>query len=259
MADPPVRDSVPAERLRALARSFHTIGRQIAGHSAAGVTAAVTEVTVELLTHADWASITVFEGERFSTSSATDERARAADNLQYALNSGPCVDAVVNHTVFVVDDTTVDARWPESLRRVAADFGVRSMLSHRLQLDDRARSSCGLNVYSTQAHGFPEADVELGHLLATHAGVAIAAVGSRRRAAHLERALDTNRDIGVAIGILMASYKVTRDQAFDLLRVFSQREHRKLHSVALEVVETGGPPMSTPGLASWPSHQPPVP
>ena len=239
MAAPHSGDTVPEDRLRALVRSFDTIGRQIAGHGTTDVAAAVTAVTVELLTNADWASITVLDGKRFTTSSATDTRARAADDLQYELRSGPCVDAVVKDTVFVIDNTEEDDRWPTYLRRVAAEFGVRSMLSHRLQLDDRGASICGLNVYSTRPHGFPPADVELGHLLATHAGVAIAAVGIAAKAAHLERALDTNRDIGVAMGILMAGHKVTRDQAFDLLRVFSQREHRKLHAVALEVVETG--------------------
>jgi AmiR/NasT family two-component response regulator len=41
------------------------------------------------------------------------------------------------------------------------------------------------------------------------------------------------------MGILMASNKVTEQQAFDLLRIASQSNHRKLHDVAYDVVQTG--------------------
>jgi hypothetical protein len=45
--------------------------------------------------------------------------------------------------------------------------------------------------------------------------------------------------IGVALGVLMSARKVTQEQAFTLLRVASQNLHRKLRTVAAEVVETG--------------------
>lgn len=56
---------------------------------------------------------------------------------------------------------------------------------------------------------------------------------------HLRLALDSNRDIGAAIGILMYSRKITRDTAFEMLRSASQRAHRKLRDVAEEVLRTG--------------------
>ncbi len=242
MAEPdPVR-TYDGARLRAVAQSFQKIGRQIAGQGLADVTAAVAEVTVDVLPHAAWASVTTLQGERFRTVAATDNRARAADNVQYELRSGPCVEAVVDDRVFLVDDMRTDNRWPEFNQRAAAEFGVGSMLSHRLQIDDQTEVISGLNVYATRPHAFSDADVEVGHLLAAHAAVAIAAAGSATRAANLQRALDSNRDIGVAIGILMALYKVTRDEAFDLMRVASQRTHRKLHAVAIDIVETGALP-----------------
>jgi AmiR/NasT family two-component response regulator len=37
----------------------------------------------------------------------------------------------------------------------------------------------------------------------------------------------------------MASNKFTEQQAFDLLRIASQGNHRKLHDVADQVVQTG--------------------
>jgi hypothetical protein len=59
------------------------------------------------------------------------------------------------------------------------------------------------------------------------------------RAANLEEALATNREIGQAIGILMATDHVTAEQAFEKLRTASQHTHRKLREIAAEVAETG--------------------
>ena len=42
-----------------------------------------------------------------------------------------------------------------------------------------------------------------------------------------------------AIGVLMSVHKVTRQQAFDLLRIASQQTHRKLVDIATEVGDTG--------------------
>ena len=59
------------------------------------------------------------------------------------------------------------------------------------------------------------------------------------KAANLERALVSNRQIGAAMGILMARLKLTDEQAFDLLRKTSQNRHRKLRDIAEEVTMTG--------------------
>jgi ANTAR domain len=55
----------------------------------------------------------------------------------------------------------------------------------------------------------------------------------------LREALESNRDIGAATGIVMSRFRLTRDQAFDALRMVSQRQHRKLREVADEVLITG--------------------
>jgi hypothetical protein len=59
------------------------------------------------------------------------------------------------------------------------------------------------------------------------------------RATNLEEALATNREIGQAIGILMATDHVTAEQAFEQLRTASQHTHRKLREIAADVAETG--------------------
>jgi AmiR/NasT family two-component response regulator len=67
---------------------------------------------------------------------------------------------------------------------------------------------------------------------------------ARERIANLEIALQSNRRIGIAIGILMATYKITEDAGFDRLRVVSQDRHRKVADVADDVIQTGDLPAS---------------
>ena len=55
----------------------------------------------------------------------------------------------------------------------------------------------------------------------------------------LERAVSSNREIGVAVGILMVNHTLTDEQAFDLLSRVSQHTNRKLRLIALEVARTG--------------------
>jgi AmiR/NasT family two-component response regulator len=59
------------------------------------------------------------------------------------------------------------------------------------------------------------------------------------KAEHLQLALGHSRDIGAAVGILMAHHKMQQVDAFELLRSTSQDQNRKLYELALEVVSTG--------------------
>jgi AmiR/NasT family two-component response regulator len=59
------------------------------------------------------------------------------------------------------------------------------------------------------------------------------------RTEHLQRALVTNRQIGIAMGILMERHRLTQEQAFDRLRDLSQRSNVKLRDVAEQIIYTG--------------------
>jgi hypothetical protein len=75
-----------------------------------------------------------------------------------------------------------------------------------------------------------------------YAELADEAIGYRyatEQIASLRTALETNREIGTAMGILMVSRRVSDDDAFELLRAESQRSRRKLGVVAAEVVYAG--------------------
>lgn len=71
------------------------------------------------------------------------------------------------------------------------------------------------------------------------------------RAEDLERAVVSNRQIGMAMGILMERYRLTEEQAFDRLRDLSQRSNVKVREVAKQIVYTGDTP--APELTSPPA------
>ena len=66
------------------------------------------------------------------------------------------------------------------------------------------------------------------------------------RADNLEKALDSNRYIGMAIGILMAREGLTQDGAWERLVTISQASQRKVREVADEIVYTGQIPDQVP-------------
>lgn len=114
---------------------------------------------------------------------------------------------------------------------------MRSMLSMRLFVEEDTLGA--LNLYSKRPEAFDEHGRAVAAALAAHAAVAISHSRQRERADNLEKALESNREIGIAIGILMARGLSTREEAFDALRHASQHLHVKLHNIATAVANTG--------------------
>ncbi|HVV30461.1 MAG TPA: GAF and ANTAR domain-containing protein [Mycobacteriales bacterium] len=198
----------------------------------------ITAAAVEAIDNAEAAAVTTGRTGSFKTVAATNDLPPRVDKIQYELRSGPCVDAVLERSTFHCDDLRTDPRWPEFGRRAAAETGVLSMLSFRMFFEE-GDLIAALNVYATKPHAFDDGAETTGLVLATHGALALAGAMRLERVVNLERALATNRDIGVAMGILMNRHLATQQQAFDLLRVASQRTQRKLGDIAREVVETG--------------------
>jgi hypothetical protein len=201
--------------------------------------AALTRRCVQVVGGAEAAGITCVTKDGCETTAPTHEWVMQVDAIQYEAGSGPCIDAAIDETIYRADDLRVDPRWPDFGRRAAEDTGVLSMLSFRLFFEDQEDLIAALNLYSRKPEAF-DAEGRLAGLAAATYGAAL--ITSNRRKTeifHLERALSSNREIGAAIGVLMAQHKVTREQAFDLLRMASQNSHRKLVDIARGVVDTG--------------------
>ena len=100
------------------------------------------EAALERLVHrgaselvgARWASVSLLHGGTLRTIARTEPRAEAIDRVQYDLGTGPCVDAVLEDSVYLTGDVTKDPAWPSLGEQLHAEFGVRSMLAFRLNL-----------------------------------------------------------------------------------------------------------------------------
>jgi len=225
--------------LAALAETFTHLGRELNRQTSIDeVLATITSRAYEVVPSAEHAAISRGRRGKFETVAATSDLPRRVDQLQYDAGSGPCVDAILADTVFRVGDLSRDSRWPDFGRQAAERFGIRSMLSVRLFLEDDDLVA-GLNLYASAKDAFDDSDTTTAMLLATHGALALTAARRQDKIEHLNRALETSRRIGAAIGILMATHRVTYDQGFDLLRIASQSRHSKLAGIAEEVLLTG--------------------
>ena len=64
----------------------------------------------------------------------------------------------------------------------------------------------------------------------------------RQNEANLERAVESHRLVGQAMGILIERHRITSEEAFEVLRRASQDHNVKLREVARRVIETGAEP-----------------
>ncbi|HEX8081722.1 MAG TPA: GAF and ANTAR domain-containing protein [Jatrophihabitans sp.] len=223
----------------ALAASFAELARELAGHHSENDTwTAIVKAALRTVPGAEDADITILRGGKFSTVAPSSDFLRQVDAIQYELTSGPCVDAILQQCVFRTGDLSCDPRWPEFGHRAAHEQGVFSMLGFRMYLENNDTIG-GLNLYSTQRDAFDSTAELTGGIIATHAAIAMSGAQHRNQAEHLRLALESNRQIGVAMGVLMSRQHVTKQQAFDLLRIASQHTHRKLADIAMDVSETG--------------------
>ena len=222
---------------------------------------------VRMVPGALWATL----GERTrrirpQTVAATADAARLADRVQFTVGEGPTLRALERGAVVTVADLGTDPRWPR-LAAVARDLDVRSVLA--LPLRGGQGRDAGLTLYAVTADAFPEAVVRSMPAVTAAVDLARAGLRQRQRAQNLNRALLSNRRIGVGVGILMTRHHWTEEQAFQALGELSQSLNRKVADLAEEVCLTGALPAAPaasalipeprPEADPWPAHRRPRP
>ena len=174
---------------------------------------------------------------RPTTLAATAALAEQVDSLEYDTGEGPCLEAIEEDDLIVANDLANDPRWPEFSARAIAETPIRSMMGARVFLGPDERGA--LNFYAPEVSAFTQYDVGVAGMLSIISSTALQATIQQQKVANLEAALESSRQIGMAIGILMARKLWTAEQAFQELRVASQRLHRKVRDIAADVNDTG--------------------
>ncbi|MDA0567375.1 GAF and ANTAR domain-containing protein [Streptomonospora sp. S1-112] len=223
------------ERARALAEA----GRRLA---APGDTSAKLWETARLAARTvpgcDHAGITlVRRGAGLATPVYTGPTALAADQLQYDLDEGPCVEVAREGVRWRrLVDTATDDTWPR-FARGARDLGVGSVISCALHAPKGVIGA--LNLYAEAPGCYGPGAREVALLFAAQAGSLLAAA---RAADSLRRAIETRERVGVATGILMERHKMPADRALERLAEVARNEGVPVREVADRVIETGRDP-----------------
>lgn len=167
---------------------------------------------------------------RIETLAATDPLVQQLDDLQWRLEEGPCVDALLEEPVVVVEYARHTQRWPRYVPE-AARIGLRAQLAIRLYSDRTGVG--GLNFYSLEQETVDPLAPVIGELFATHAAIAL---GRSREIEGLHEALASRKLIGQGIGILMERFGLDEERAFEFLLRTSQESNVKLRKVAEDLV-----------------------
>ena len=184
------------------------------------------------------ASLINAQGRRTSTG-ATDELVRAADELQYDLGEGPCLTSWASTRVVRSDDLTSEERWPHWSAR-ATQLGILSVISTPLVF--RGESLGAMKAYSLEPNAF---DQHSEHLLALMTGPAVTLLANvqtseapHRISRELKSAIQSRDSIAFARGILMERGGLDPDAAMLELLRRARAESRSLLSVSEQVIKS---------------------
>lgn len=230
----PMQTPIPreaTEAFAALAKLVYT------GSGSEEILTAICETAIDLIPGADHACIsTLDDNEQLRTQAASDDIARLMDELESATHEGPCVDSIVEDSVQHDADISNGSKWPKLAELTLEQTPVRGMIGY--QLRDGLGAPAAFNVFSDTAGALTKESVDIGAVLAAFTSVSLAAAERKTTAENLRKGLESNREIGKAVGLLMAAHKVTDEEAFQILRSASSRTNTKLAALAEQINES---------------------
>src|SRR3954471_22975139 len=202
----------------------------------------VADLTKTVMPGNPEASVSLLVKDAPTTVVSTGPLATDLDETQYERGHGPCLHAARTGELTEIADTRTDRRWPDYLPR-AVEAGNLSSLSVPLAIDEDEQVSGALNIYARQPVAFDDASRSVATRFGPYAAVATgnlyAYQSARDMAENLQSALESRAVIDQAKGVLIERYKLTPDQAFQLLAQASMNANRKVRDIADELVRTG--------------------
>jgi len=223
-----------AARFAALARELSSYGDR------AATVQVIAERAIETL-GCTWAGIARAAAHAYTFEAMTSGGVlEQVERIARDTGEGPILTALDEESTVLVHDLASEGRWPKYCAQVCQHTPVRAALVFHVQLEGQSLGA--LAFFDEHPGWFTEDRVELASVFAEHATVALAKAANHEHAANLAVALQSSRVIAEAIGILMSTYKLDEQAAFDMLRQVSQHTNRKVRDVAEHVTVTGALP-----------------
>jgi len=206
---------------------------------------AVCTTAVSVVPGCDHACVTTMRaGGHTVCEAASDEIARRFDEFEEVTGEGPCLDAILTEQFELDPDISEHTAWPRLAARTLAELPVRGVAGYRIMTGEQKVGA--LNLLSDDPGSLTEESATMGAIVAAFASVALTAASEQRTVESLRSALDTNREIGKAVGILMVTHRIDGDEAFAMLREASNRLNVRLGELARRVVDNHGNGESSP-------------
>ena len=145
----------------------------------------------------------------------------------------------------LIDDLSTDERWPGLAALVRDRVPVRSAVLQFIVVE--GRYAAVMPVYDHRLRYFTKTHQRALHALAGIAGFALAELAATRQVEQLTFALESNRTIATAVGIVMATHRLPEEEAYRRLVRASQHSNRKLRDIARDVTAEGASRASSSG------------
>lgn len=214
-----------------------------------GVARSIVSKAIDFVPGCEAAAVTRRERSRLTLVAATDERAAACVDLELAVNDGPTLTAVWHSEVSVVEALASDVRWP-GWAAGAQEQGIASALSLRLAVGNERLGA--LTMLNTHQHEWSPRELSLAVAFATHASTAMY---TAKLADTVHFTVEARHGIGLAQGVLMQRYGVSKEAAFRLLQRYSNATNTKVRDLAVMVYERGDlPPMPHKAVGAGSHH-----
>lgn len=171
-------------------------------------------------------------------SASSDPLAAACDEVELAVDDGPCLDALETGLVMLVDDLDAEDRWP-AWTRTARAAGFRSSGGFPVHL--RSQAAVAVNVYRPGPGPWDRDSLVRADVYAQQLGrvvdlcLDLREANGRRHA--LEDALAAQASIDQAVGAIMATKHCDASAAFAMLIAAARDGRSDLSDVAVQILE----------------------
>ena len=182
-------------------------------------------------------AVTLIRPSAVCVVASSTEKARRADELQFAFQDGPCLTAATSGKAVEVNDFSTDQRWPEYFHEAAAN-GIGAVLAVPILLPGLAKSA--INLYATGKHHFSDHEILTVQGFAAQASAAVQLAlrteNMQTRFEDLTAATAARSTIDMATGIIMNQLNCSQDAAFTVLRETANGRNENLREVAAALV-----------------------
>jgi GAF domain-containing protein len=238
IGDRSTRHDLPlAEELAAV--SARMSGLLLSEQTVESALALISSLARETVPGATGAGVSIIDEQRRRSSGSTDDRVRAADNMQYELDEGPCLAATAERGLVRIDDLSDDPRWPRWAHAVVP-LGLRAAMSTALVAGDASLGA--IKVYADQPHTFDRHSEQLLTLFAAQAAMLVGHLQTTERARRLSdglrQAIHSRDVVSMAKGILMGRHAIDEDAAFGMLLARCEQDGSTVAEAAVGIVES---------------------